>query len=125
MKKLGKVIRSLIIVLLAGSVIIAGCFAGVFYVSRAKPDDIYLFGYALIICRDDGGRPQAWFVHRTKCENLRNGDSVVYYDGGYLSADAMKADPMTFYSDPADEYSTVEVNDENIVGEVIAVWQQK
>ena len=126
MKAFAKFLRILIVVLLLGSVVVAGSFVGVFCLGRTTPDEIYLFDYALVAQKNGDGKLEMWFVHKTDCDSLVNGDGVVYYDGEYSSANAMTfADGTITFFDSHDFTQSVEVDDENIVGEILALWQQK
>lgn len=125
MKVIANLFKSILIIALAAVIITAGCFAAVFFMSKDTPDEIYLFDYALVIDTDSESRYSAWFVKKADCASLDNGDGVIYYNGKYCQANAMVTDYGTAFYKLDDLTLELNVNDDNIVGEVLAVWQQK
>lgn len=126
MKIIGKIIRVIIALLTAAVIIIAGSFATVFFVSKDEPSDIFIAGYAFIAEKGDDGKIDLWFVRRAAEEDLENGDSIVYYDGAYKSANAMIGyDGRLIFFDSDNLESVVTVEDDAFVGKTVALWQQK
>lgn len=125
MKAIANVLKSILVVAFAAVIIVVGCFAAVFFMGKDTPDDIYIFDYALVFDTDSDGRFSAWFVKDTDCASLENGDGVVYYNGKYCSANAMVTDTDTTFYKTSDLTLELAVSDENLVGEILAVWQQK
>ena len=125
MKILANIIKSILIIALAAVVAVVGCFAAVFFVSKETPDEIFLFDYALVVDTDSSGKPAAWFVKKADTASLDNGDGVLYYSGKYCFANAMVTDYGAQFYTLDDLTLELSVDDENIVGEVLAVWQQK
>lgn len=125
MKIIANIFKSILIIALAAVIIAAGSLAAVFFISKDTPEEIYLFDYALVIDTDSDDKYSAWFVKKTDCASLQNGDGVVYYNGKYCQANAMVTDYGTAFYKLDDLTLELSVNDDNIVGEVLAVWQQK
>ncbi len=126
MKIIGKIIRVIIALLTAAVIIVAGSFATVFFVSKDEPSDIFIAGYAFIAEKGDDGKIDLWFVRRAAEEDLENGDSIVYYDGAYKSANAMIGyDGRLIFFDSDNLESVVTVEDDAFVGKTVALWQQK
>lgn len=125
MKFLANLIKSILILALTAVVAVVGCFAAVFFVSKETPEEIFIFGYALVLDSDSDGKPAAWFVKKADSASLETGDGVVYYNGKYCFANAMVTDYGTQFYTPDDLTLELNVSEENIVGEVVAMWQQK
>lgn len=126
MKTIGKIIRLIIALLTAAVIIVAGSFATVFFVSKDEPADIFIAGYAFIAEKGDDGKIDLWFVRKAAEEDLENGDSIVYYDGAYKSANAMIGyDGRLMFFDSDNLESVVTVEDDAFVGKTVALWQQK
>lgn len=126
MKIIGKIIRVIIALLTAAVIIVAGSFATVFFVSKDEPSDIFIAGYAFIAEKGDDGKIDLWFVRRAAEEDLENGDSIVYYDGAYKSANVMIGyDGRLIFFDSDNLESVVTVEDDAFVGKTVALWQQK
>lgn len=111
---------------LVAVIAVTGCFAAIFFVSRENPEEIFIMEYALIFEKGANEKLDVWLVEKAECADLENGDGAVYYDGSYCAANAMViADGAVSFYDSDDLSYNVSVNDENIVGRVIACWQQK
>lgn len=126
MKILTDFLRAIILITLAAVVAVGGCFAAIFFISKDTPEDIYIMEYALVFDKSEDEKLNVWFVEKADCTTLENGDGVIYYDGSYCAANAMVADEsmVSFYSSDDLSYN-VAVDNSNIVGRIIAVWQQK
>lgn len=126
MKIIGKIIRVIIALLTAAVIIVAGSFATVFFISKDEPSDIFIASYAFIAEKGEDGKVDLWFVRRAAEEDLENGDSIVYYDGAYKSANAMIGyDGRLIFFDSDNLESVVTVEDDAFVGKTVALWQQK
>lgn len=125
MKILANLIKSILILALTAVVAVVGCFTAVFFVSKETPEEIFIFGYALVLDSDSHGKPAAWFVKKADSASLETGDGIVYYNGKYCFANAMVTDYGTQFYTLDDLTLELNVSDENIVGEVVAMWQQK
>lgn len=126
MKFLADFFRAIILIALAAVVAVAGCFTAVFFISRENPEDIFIMEYALVFDKGENEKLSVWFVERAEPDSLENGDGVVYFDGNYCAAHAMVTQDgaPTFYSSDDLTYN-VAVDSSNLVGRIIAVWQQK
>ncbi|MBR3754805.1 MAG: hypothetical protein IKK49_06845 [Clostridia bacterium] len=111
---------------LVAVIAVTGCFAAIFFVSRDEPEEIFIMEYALVFEKGEDEKLGVWFVEKADCADLENGDGAVYYDGSYCAANAMVTSDGTvsFYSSDDLTYN-VSVDNENLVGRVIACWQQK
>ena len=126
MKVIGKIIRTIILLLTVAVVAVVGSFAVAFFVSRDEPSDIYIAGYALIAEKGEDGKFDLWFVQSVDEENIESGDGIVYYDGTYKSANAMLGyDGRLLFFDSDNLESVVTVDDGALVGKTVALWQQK
>lgn len=125
MKILANIIKSILIFALTAVVAVVGCLAAVFFVSKETPDEIFIFDYALVVDTDSSGKPAAWFVKKADSASVETGDGVIYYNGKYCFANAMVTDYGTQFYTLDDLTLELNVGDENIVGEVLAMWQQK
>lgn len=125
MKIIANIIKSILILALAAVVAVVGCFAAVFFISKETPDDIFILDYALVLDTDSNGKPAAWFIKKADNDSLETGDGVLYYNGKYCFANAMVTDYGTQFYTLDDLTLELNVSNENIVGEVIAMWQQK
>ncbi len=125
MKIIANIFKTVIAFALAAVIITVGCFTAVFFMSADTPEEIYLFDYALVFDTDIDGKHTVWFVKDTDCASLDNGDGVVYYNGKYCQANAMVTDYGTAFYKLDDLTLKLAVSDDNIVGEILAVWQQK
>lgn len=111
---------------LVAVIAVTGSLAAIFFVSRENPEEIFIMEYALVFEKGADEKLDVWFVEKAECAGLENGDGVVYYDGSYCAANAMvMSDGAVSFYDSDDLSYNVSVNDENIVGRVIACWQQK
>ena len=111
---------------LVAVIAVTGCFAAIFFVGRDNPAEIFIMEYALVFEKGDDEKLDVWFVEKAECADLENGDGTIYYDGSYCAANAMvTADgAISFYSSDDLGYN-VAVDNENLVGRVLACWQQK
>ena len=126
MKIIGKIIRFIIAFLFAAVVIVVGCFSAVFFVSKDEPQDIFLLDYALIYEKGEDDKLDIWFVRKTNDFDMTNGDGIVYYDGTYKSVNVMLGhDGRFMYFDSDDLDMTVTFEEDEIVGKIVALWQQK
>ena len=126
MKVIGKILKSLILILTAAVVITVGSFATVFFVSKDEPKEIFIFDYALVAEKGEDEKIDVWFIRKTSSEYIEHGDGIVYYDGAYKSANAMLGrDVRIMYFDSDELDMSVTVGDDEIVGEILALWQQK
>lgn len=126
MKVIGKILKSLILILTAAVVITVGSFATVFFVSKDEPKEIFIFDYALVAEKGEDEKIDVWFIRKTSSEYIEHGDGIVYYDGAYKSANAMLGrDGRIMYFDSDELDMSVTVGDDEIVGEILALWQQK
>lgn len=126
MKVIGKILKSLILILTAAVVITVGSFATVFFVSKDEPKEIFIFDYALVAEKGEDEKIDVWFIRKTSSEYIEHGDGMVYYDGAYKSANAMLGrDGRIMYFDSDELDMSVTVGDDEIVGEILALWQQK
>lgn len=126
MKIIGKFIRFIIALLVVIVLIVGGSFTAIFFASKDEPSDIFIFGYALVVETGDDGKTDIWFIEDVESEELKHGDSIVYYDGKYKSANtriSYSGEPVFFDSESLENYIILE--DENIVGRTLALWQQK
>ena len=126
MKIIGKIIRGIIALLFVVLLIVGGSFAAIFFVSKDEPSDIFIFDYALVVETGDDGKTDVWFVEKVYPDELKHGDSIVYYDGEYKSVNtriSYNGTPVFFDSDNLENYIILE--DENFVGRTLALWQQK
>ncbi len=126
MKFLADFFRAIILIALAAVVAVAGCFTAIFFISRDNPEDIFIMEYALVFDKGENDKLSVWFIEKSDCDSLANGDGVVYYDGSYCAANAMVNEDSVpaFYSSDDLTYN-VAVDNTNLVGRIIAVWQQK
>ena len=126
MKIIGKIIKTLIALAVALLIIVVGSFSAVFFISRDNPQEIFLLDYALICRKGEDEKLDVWFVQKTDSDSLEHGDAVVYFDSGYKAAYAMLGfDGRVIYYD-ADEFEKIVSVDETfLVGEIVALWQQK
>ncbi len=126
MKVIGKIVRVLIAVPVMVLLIVVGSFTAVFFVSKDKPEDIYILNYAFVVEQGEDKKTDMWFVEKTQRENIEHGDNVVYYDGEYKSANAMLGyDGRLIFFDSDNLEAFVTVEDDMIVGKTLALWQQK
>ncbi len=111
---------------LVAVIAVTGSLAAIFFVSRENPDEIFIMEYALIFEKGEDEKLDVWLVEKAECADLENGEGAVYYDGSYCSANAMVSSDgaVSFFASDDLSYN-VSVNDENIVGRVVACWQQK
>lgn len=126
MKIIGKFIRFIIALLVLAVIVVGGSLAAVFYVAQDDPSEIFIFDYALIVETGEDAKTDIWFVEKVEQEELKHGDGIVYYDGAYKSANtriSYSGYPVFFDSDSFENYIILE--DDNIVGRIIALWQQK
>ena len=126
MKVIGKILRLTIAFLTAAVLIVVGSFTTVFFVCKDDPAEIFIFDYALVAEKGEDKKIDIWFVCRIKAEQIEHSDGIVYFDGAYKSANAMLSRDgriMYFDSDELDMSAVIE--DEMIVGEILALWQQK
>ncbi len=126
MKVIGKIVRIIIAVLVMAVLIVVGSFTAVFFVSKDKPADIFILGYAFVAEKGEDEKIDMWFVRKTQLEKIEHGDSIVYYDGDYKSANAMIGyDGRLIFFDSDDLEVFVTVEDDALVGKTLALWQQK
>lgn len=125
MKIIANIFKSILIIALALLITVGGCLTAVFFVSEDTPEDIFIFGYALAADTDADGKYSVWLLKETDCASLDNGDGVVYYNGKYCQANAMVTDYGTAFYKLDDLTLELKVDDDNLVGEILAMWQQK
>ena len=126
MKIIGKIIRFIIAFLFTAVVIVVGSFSAIFFVSKDKPQDIFLFDYALIYEVGEDEKLDIWVVRKTNDFDMSNGDGIVYYDGTYKSANVMLGhDGRFMYFDSDNLEMTVDFEEDETVGKIVALWQQK
>ncbi len=130
MKKVADVFKGLVILVLVAVIAAAGCLAAIFAVSKDDPEDIFLFGYAMVNDEDAYGKRSFWLIKQTGYSELENGTGVVYYNNdSYCSANIwfdvggmgdkfVSLDPETRSCDILPD-----ANSDNIVGEIVAMWQ--
>ena len=111
---------------LVAVIAVTGYFAAIFFVGRDNPGEIFIMEYALVFEKGTDEKLDVWLVEKAECADLENGDGAVYYDGSYCAANAMVTSDgaVSFFASDDLTYN-VSVNDENIVGRVVACWQQK
>ncbi|MBQ2965099.1 MAG: hypothetical protein IJE14_10610 [Clostridia bacterium] len=111
---------------LVAVIAVTGCFAAIFFVGRDEPEEIFIMEYALVFEKGEDEKLGVWFVEKADCADLENGDGAVYYDGSYCAANAMVTSDgaVSFYASDDLTYN-VSVDNSNLVGRVIACWQQK
>ena len=126
MKIISDFLRAIIITAFVAVIAVTGCFAAIFFVSKDNPDEIFIMEYALVFEKGEDEKLDVWLVEKAQTEDLENGDGAVYYDGSYCAANAMvTSDGAVSFYDSDDLTYNVAVDNENIVGRVIACWQQK
>lgn len=126
MKIIGKIIRFIIAALFITVTVIIGSFTAIFFVSKDEPQDIFLFDYALIYEVGEDDKLDIWFVRKTNDFDISNGDGIVYCDGTYKSANVMLGrDGRFMYFDSDDLELTVNFEEDELVGKIVALWQQK
>ncbi|MBQ6932586.1 MAG: hypothetical protein IJN38_10700 [Clostridia bacterium] len=126
MKIITNFLRAIILMALVAVIAVTGCFAAIFFVSRDEPEEIFIMEYALVFEKGEDEKLGVWFVEKADCADLENGDGAVYYDGSYCAANAMVTSDgaVSFYASDDLTYN-VSVDNSNLVGRVIACWQQK
>ena len=122
MKVIADILKAIIIIALAAIVAVSGCLSAVFFLSREEPKDIFLFGYAMATDVDENGKRSVWLLKEAEVDSLQNGDGVVYYDGSFCAANAY-VDESGYGTQFFDGDLAVAVDGENLVGEIIAMWQ--
>ena len=126
MKIIGGFLKFIISFTLAAAIIVIGSFTAVFFISKDKPQEIFLLDYALITQKGEDEKIDIWFVEKTDSSAVEHGDGIVYYDGAYKAANAMYGfDGRVIYFDSDSLDKSVWVDDSAVVGEIIAMWQQK
>ncbi len=124
MKIIADFFKFIIIAALAAVVAAVGCLSAVFFFERENPQEIFVFGYALAANVNESGTHSLWLIEKAQAQQLQNGDGVVYFDGSYCSANSSVSEYETdFYVLDGDEAIEIAVNDENLVGKVLAMWQ--
>ena len=126
MKIIGKFIRFIIAFLFTAVVIVVGSFSAIFFVSKDEPQDIFLFDYALIYEVGEDEKLDIWVVRKTNDFDIGNGDGIVYYDCTYKSANVMLGhDGRFMYFDSDNLQMSVTLKENETVGKIVALWQQK
>lgn len=126
MKIIGKIIRFIIAVLFVAVITVVGSFSAVFFMSKDEPTEIFLLDYALVYEVGEDEKLDIWFIRKTNDFDMTNGDGIVYYDGTYKSANVMLGhDGKFMYFDSDDLEMTVTFEENQVVGKIVALWQQK
>ncbi len=126
MKIIGKIVRFIIAAVFVAVTVIVGSFTAIFFVSKDEPTDIFLSDYALVYQVGEDDKLDIWFIRKTNDFDMTNGDGIVYYDGTYKSANVMLGrDGRFMYFDADNLEMTVEFKEDELVGKIVALWQQK
>ena len=126
MKTIGKFIRFIIAFLTAAVIVAVSGFTAVFFTSKEEPQEIFLFDYALVYETGADKKVDVWFIKKTNEFEIVSGDGIVYYDRGYKSAAVFIGyDGRLMYFDSDRLDMTVTVEEDAVVGKIIALWHQK
>lgn len=127
MKVIADIFRALLLLLLAAVVVVSGSLTAVFFVSRDNPEDIFLLDYALVYQKGEDEKLDVWLVKDAAEEDLLTGDGVIYFKEsfGYKAANTNFDMFGATYYDAENLESRIFIAPENLVGKVVAVWQQK
>lgn len=126
MKFLAKLIKFVLSVLLAAVIIVVSSFTAVFFLSKNNPQGIFIFDYAVVAQKGEDEKLDVWVIKKTDSSSVEHGDGIVYFDESYKAANAMLGfDGRVMYFDSDSLESDVWVEDDAVVGKIVALWQQK